>query len=49
LIPSDLDLFHTLKQELKSIQVVDYDEPFDFLQEILADIDQKELNRVLRT
>jgi hypothetical protein len=38
-----------VKQKLEIIQVVEDDELFDGLQELLAGIDQKELNLVFRT
>jgi histone-lysine N-methyltransferase SETMAR len=49
LAPSDFYLFPIVKQKLESIQVIDDDELFDRSQELLAGIDQEELNRAFRT
>jgi hypothetical protein len=37
-----------MKHKLESIYVIDNDELFDYLLELLASIDQKELNRVFQ-
>jgi hypothetical protein len=45
---SDFYLFPTVKQKLESFQMIDNDELFDCLQELLAGIDQEELNLVFQ-
>jgi hypothetical protein len=46
---SDFYLFLTLKQKLENIQMVDGDDPFERLQEILMKMAHEELNRVFQT
>jgi hypothetical protein len=45
---SDFSLFPTMKEELEQIQVADEDQFFESLQEILRNIDQKELHGVFQ-
>jgi hypothetical protein len=46
LISSDFYLFFTVKEKLDQIQVADKDQSFEFLSEILSNIDQEELSGV---
>jgi hypothetical protein len=41
-------LFPTIKEKLERIQVADEDEFVEYLQEILRDIDQEELNGIFQ-
>jgi hypothetical protein len=49
LAPSDFCLFPTAKEKLKHIQMIDEEDSFDRLQELLSGISCKELDKVLGT
>jgi hypothetical protein len=49
LAPSDFYLLPTIKEKLKDIQMVDEEDLFDGLQEILNSISRKELDKVFGT
>jgi histone-lysine N-methyltransferase SETMAR len=46
LAPNDFDLFPTIKEKLKGIQMVDEEDLFFRLQEILNSISRKELDQI---
>jgi hypothetical protein len=48
LASSNFYLFLTVKEKLEQIQLADEDQFFEYLQEILRDLNQQELNSVLQ-